>query len=162
MEDQSIIKLALLHPAIRYDAVNAYNEAVKATPIGVHPIITFTLRTFDEQAALYAQGRTTPGQKVTNAKPGQSCHNYALALDFALQIDGKLSWVVDENWMIVVNCFKVKGFDWGGDWKTFKDSPHLQKTNGLTWKQLLVMHDQNNFITGTDYININNENIILS
>ena len=143
MEFESLKKLQLLDPILRKDAIEAYNKAVADTPVGVHPIITSTLRTFQEQAALYAQGRTTPGPIVTNAKPGQSLHNYGLAVDFALQIGGKLVWEVDENWMIVVNCFKEKGFDWGGSWKTFKDFPHLQKTFGYNWKDLLVMHDKN-------------------
>lgn len=40
-------------------------------------------RSFDEQAELYAQGRTTPGPVVTRAKAGFSMHCYGLATDWA-------------------------------------------------------------------------------
>lgn len=156
MTDQkSLDKLALLHPSIRDEAIEAYNEAVKLTPKGIHPFIDQTIRTFEESNKLYAQGRTLPGQIVTNAKAGQSLHNYGLALDFHLQINGKDIW--DEhnpNWMIVVNCFKKRGFEWGGDWLGFHDYPHLQKTLGYTWKQLLAMHDAKKYIPGETYVNL--------
>lgn len=141
METVSIARLKLLHPAIREDAIAAYTEAVRRTPVGVHPFIVQTLRSFEESDALYQKGRTRPGPKVTNAKAGQSYHNYGLALDFALQINGRLIWEVDKNWLIVVACFKEKDFEWGGDWKTFKDQPHLEKRFGLNWRTLLERHN---------------------
>lgn len=150
----SLQRLAQLHPAIRQDAIDAYNEAVRTTPVGVHPYITQTVRSFKESDDLYQQGRTKPGQIVTNAKAGQSLHNYGLALDFCLQINGKMVWdQKTPNWMIVVNCFKKRGFSWGGDWR-FKDYPHLQKTNGYKWQQLLALYKQNRFIPGETYINL--------
>lgn len=138
MDKVSLSRLQQLHPAIREDAIQAYNEAVKATPVNVHPVIVQTLRTFEEQDLLYQKGRTRPGPKVTNAKPGTSYHNYGLALDFALQVNGKIVWKVDDNWMKVVNIFKKHGFSWGGDWQSFKDYPHMEKTFGHTWKTLLA------------------------
>ena len=41
-------------------------------------------RTYDEQAELYAQGRTKPGPKVTNSPPGYSWHNFGVAWDFVV------------------------------------------------------------------------------
>lgn len=133
------------------DAMKAYNEAVRRTPVGVHPFIVQTLRSFEESDALYQKGRTRPGPIITNAKAGQSYHNYGLALDFALQINNILKWKVDKNWMIVVECFKEQGFDWGGDWRTFKDQPHLEKRFGLHWKELLQRYkagqvDENGYV----------------
>jgi peptidoglycan L-alanyl-D-glutamate endopeptidase CwlK len=136
----SLSRLNQLHPTIRQDAIDAYNEAVRRTPVGVHPVIVQTLRTFEEQDLLYQKGRTRPGDKVTNAKAGASYHNYGLAVDFCLQINGKLVWKVDANWMIVVECFKEHGFSWGGDWKSFKDQPHVEKTFGHNWKELLARY----------------------
>ncbi len=49
---------------------------------GVDVIITSTYRDADSQTALYNQGRTTPGNIVTNAKAGQSFHNWKVAFDF--------------------------------------------------------------------------------
>src|SRR5690606_22511724 len=46
-------------------------------------------RTWAEQDALYAQGRTKPGSIVTNAKGGQSNHNFGIAMDFGVFKDGK-------------------------------------------------------------------------
>lgn len=141
METNSIERLNQLHPLIREKALLAYNQAVRITPKGIHPYITQTLRTFKESDALYAQGRTTKGSIVTNAKAGQSYHNYGLALDFVIQKDEVFNWAVDANWMLVVNIFKKNGFEWGGDWKSFKDFPHFEMTFGNTWKQLLALHN---------------------
>lgn len=137
----SIGRLELLHPKLREEAIRLYREAVRITPVGVHPFIVQTLRTFEESDALYQKGRTRPGPKVTNAKAGQSYHNYGLALDFCNQINGKLVWTVDKNWMKVVDLFKSAGWEWGGDWKSLKDYPHLEKRFGLHWKDLLKKHE---------------------
>jgi peptidoglycan L-alanyl-D-glutamate endopeptidase CwlK len=150
----SIDKLNLLHPKIRQAALEAYAEAVKATPVDVHPIIDQTYRSFEESDKLYQQGRTTPGEIVSNAKPGQSYHNYAMALDFHLQVNGKDVWDVDHNWMIVVNIFKSYGFQWGGDFQNFKDYPHLENKLGHNWRDLLTLYNAGNFISGTNYLNI--------
>jgi peptidoglycan L-alanyl-D-glutamate endopeptidase CwlK len=111
-------------------------------------IITQGFRSMDEQAKLYAQGRTAPGHIVTNARPGTSYHNYGLAVDFALVTpDGKKAvWDVKSDfdhdgkadWMEVVAEAKKLGFEWGGDWTSFKDMPHLQITFGLSIKELMA------------------------
>jgi len=149
----SMARLQELHPSIRQSAIDAYTEACKITPVGVHPFITETFRSFERSNELYAQGRTKPGKIVSNAKAGQSYHNYGCAIDYCLQINGKVSWVVDANWIKVANVFKKHGFKWGGDWK-FKDYPHVEKTNGYTWKQLLAKHNSKDFIPGNKYVNV--------
>jgi len=151
METKSIERLNKLHPKIREKALAAYAEAVRVTPKGVHPFITQTMRTFAESDALYAQGRTKPGQIVTKAAAGQSYHNYGLALDFVNQIDGKEKWVVDANWMKVVKVFQKHGFKWGGEFKTMPDAPHFEMTLGYNWKELLALHkagkvDKNGYV----------------
>lgn len=154
MDQHSLDKLNLLHPKIRQSAIDAYNEAVQATPNGVHPVIDQTERTFAQSDALYAQGRTAPGEIVTKAKAGQSYHNYAMALDFHLLVNGKDSWEVDHNWMTVVNIFKKHGFSWGGDFANFKDYPHLENRLGYNWRQLLEKYNEKDFIEGTQFLNI--------
>ena len=51
---------------------------------------------------------------------------------------------------MVVKYFKSKGWEWGGDWKTFKDKPHFEfkKTSGerYSWKELKNKIDTGNFI----------------
>lgn len=152
--DISIDRLNQLHPAIRQSAIEAYDEAVKATPENVHPIITQTVRSFEESTKLYAQGRTEPGKIVSNSKAGQSYHNYGLALDFALKVDGVIVWNVTDDWMTVVNIFKKHGFYWGGDFQKFKDYPHLENRMGYNWRDLLVMHNTGKFIPGTKYLDL--------
>lgn len=165
METQSIDRLKLLHPTLKNDALDAYADAIQKTPVGIHPYVVQTLRTFDESNYLYSLGRTKVnpdgksssnpmGNIVTNARAGQSYHNYGLALDFCIFDDGKQKWVVDNNWMIVVECFKRKGFAWGGDFSSFKDNPHLEKRFNYNWRSLLQMYNNKDFILGTTYLNI--------
>lgn len=155
METKSIQRLNQLHPICRDKAIDAYNEAVKATPVGVHPFVDQTLRTFAESEKLYAQGRTTPGPIVTQAKAGQSWHNYGLALDFHLQINGKDVWNEKHpGWLTVVNIFKKYGFSWGGDWKSFKDYPHLEYKGNQTLASLQAKYKAKDFIPGTTFVNI--------
>lgn len=148
----SLALIEKLHPAIREHARAAFIEANEALTGRAQLIITSTLRSFDEQQHIYDQGRTTPGQKVTNAKPGQSIHNYSLALDGALLIDGKkLDWDFKKDWdgdrqsdwSEVVVIFKKHGFKWGGDWISFKDLPHFEMTFGKEWRDLLALHNAN-------------------
>lgn len=140
METISIERLNLLHPLVRPKALDAYTEAVKRTPVGVHPFITQTRRTFAEQNHLYAQGRTEPGDIVTYAKAGQSYHNWDLAIDFVNLVGGKMVWKIDVNWMLVVNIFKAHGFEAGIDWKGKKrDAPHFEMRFGYHWSELMKL-----------------------
>lgn len=155
MEDKiSISRLEELHPAIRDKALAAYREAVRITPVGIHPFITESLRSFERSNQLYAQGRTKPGKIVTNAKAGQSYHNYGLAIDFVNLVNGKMKWLVDENWMKVVNCFKAQGFTWGGDFRSIKDNPHFEMTFGLSWRQLFQKYSEKDFMPDSKYVRI--------
>lgn len=150
---KSMERLNELHPSIREAAIRAYTKACKITPVGVHPYITETYRSFKRSDELYAQGRTKPGSIVSNARGGQSIHNYFLALDFVLMINGKMSWNVDDNWKKVVKCFEEEGFEWGGYWK-FKDYPHFQKTNGYSLKQIQEKYKNGDFMDGDKYLNL--------
>lgn len=108
-------------------------------------VITETVRTFDEQDALYQQGRSEDGSIVTYAKGGESYHNYGLAVDYALRNNnGDIIWDInydgnnngDPDWFEVADMAKELGFQWGGDWNSFKDYPHLQMDFGLSIDQL--------------------------
>ena len=169
MDQISLDRIELLHPSVREEAKEIYKKITEALTGRASCRFTQTLRTFEEQDDLFAKGRTklfsATGKrvgKVTNAKGGQSYHNYGLAIDFCLVIDGKLAswdWQKDfdndktADWMEVVNIFKSYGWEWGGEWK-FIDRPHFQKTFGLSTKELLKRHNNKNFIPGTTYVNI--------
>lgn len=94
--------------------------------IGIKPLITCGFRSVAEQNRLYAQGRTRAGKIVTNAKGGQSKHNFGKAVDFAfIDSAGNISWDLKLFRKLAVLC-KARGFKWGGDWKKFKDYPHIE------------------------------------
>ena len=115
--------------------VQAFLDAAKAA--GVDLLVTSTYRDNASQDALYAQGRTKPGKIVTNAKAGQSWHNYRCAVDVVPIVAGKPRWdVKDEVWQQVGKLGKAAGLEWAGDWKRFKEYPHFQYTGGLTLAQL--------------------------
>lgn len=143
MDAISIARIQLLHPALRDEALRIYEAICKALSSQVFCRFTFTLRTIAEQDALFAQGRTKPGKKVTNARGGQSFHNYGLAIDVALIKGNGIEWSMTEDhdgdgmadWREVVNIFKANGWEWGGDWK-MRDNPHFQKTLGHSIAQL--------------------------
>jgi peptidoglycan LD-endopeptidase CwlK len=126
-------KLVGVHAGVAEKA----RELVKlAYDNGINIAVTHGLRTFDEQNDLYAQGRTKPGKIVTNAKGGQSIHNYGLAFDFAVfNDDYSVTWA-GNGYNKVGKLGQQLGLEWGGAWKSFKDLPHFQYTFGLTLAQL--------------------------
>ena len=94
-------------------------------------IITSTYRDSESQNALYAQGRTTPGKKVTNAKAGQSFHNWRVAFDFCPIVNGKCQW---NDTALFTRCGEIGesvGLEWAGRWQRFKELAHFQYTGGL-------------------------------
>jgi len=155
-------RIKLLHPELRAEVSEIYakiNQALKGKAICR---FSHTLRTFDEQDELYRQGRSKPGGIVTNAKGGQSNHNYGLAIDIVLLKDMNgdgtfetASWETTKDfdcdgiadWMEVVKIFKSYGWEWGGDWR-FKDLPHFQKTFGLSIDALLGRHRAKRYTNG--------------
>ena len=101
---------------------------------GINVKVIEGTRTYERQAELYAQGRTKPGPKVTNAKPGYSWHNFGVAWDFVVfDARGQPLW----NSPLMDRCGVIGealGLQWGGRWKAV-DKPHLQLKTGLTLAQ---------------------------
>ena len=79
---------------------------------GIEILVTSTLRTFEEQAELFAIGRTKPGNKVTNAKAGESWHNFSLAFDVVPLVNGKAVWN-SPFWNRIGELGKQTGLVWG-------------------------------------------------
>lgn len=99
-----------------------------------------TYRSFQDQTKEYAKGRTGPGKKVTNAKAGQSWHNYGLAVDIVFKTSsGKWSWAENNNWGMLGRIGKSLGLEWGGNWKSL-DRPHFQLTYGLQLPDALSLY----------------------
>jgi peptidoglycan L-alanyl-D-glutamate endopeptidase CwlK len=88
----------------------------KCKEAGIDILITSTYRDNESQTALYNQGRTTPGHKVTNAKAGSSYHNYKCAFDFAPIKNGKIDW---NDAALFAKCGKI-GVACGLEWAAGK------------------------------------------
>lgn len=163
MDAVTVDRIKKLHPKVRDEVYNLVVMCNTALTGRAEVRIVQGLRTIEEQDALYAKGRTIKTEKkVTNAKGGQSIHNYGLAIDFCLLIDGKeISWDLKKDWdgdkvadwMEVVKIFRNAGWVWGGTWK-FVDNPHFEKTFNHTWSTLFAKVKANDFISGTKYVNI--------
>jgi peptidoglycan L-alanyl-D-glutamate endopeptidase CwlK len=174
MDKLSTTRIALLHPDLRIEATEILQRCDQALTGRAKVRFTYTLRTAGEQNGLYALGRTAVnpdgkskqrpmGYKVTNAPAWSSMHNYGLAIDIALIIDGKIAswddtkdWDADRvnDWMEVVHIFEAYGWTWGGRWSSIIDKPHFQKTFGLSLKQLQSLHTAKRFIGTSSYVKI--------
>ena len=99
---------------------------------GIDLLITSTYRDAESQNALYAQGRTAAGKKVTNAKAGQSFHNYRVAFDFVPIVNGKAMWNDKALFNRVGIMGEKIGLTWSGRFSKFPELAHFQLTNGLT------------------------------
>ena len=131
-----------LHPIVAEKSNELKDQAGE---IGIPIVITDGFRSVESQDVLYAKGRTIEGSIVTYARGGESYHNYGLAIDFVLENeDGSISYDMqrdnnvngEADWLEVVRIGKDLGFTWGGDWRRFKDYPHLEYTFGLSIQEL--------------------------
>ena len=103
---------------------------------GMNFKVTSGTRSFSEQNALYAQGRTTKGSIVTQARAGSSWHNYGVAADLTLfDASGKTPIWEGIEYDRMGRLAKELGLEWGGDWKRFRDRPHVQRNIGKTLAQ---------------------------
>lgn len=111
-----------LHPLLVYKLTVFLNKCENA---GIDNVLVYCgYRSFKEQNDLYAQGRTKAGNVITNAKGGYSQHNFGIAIDFCKNT--KAGAFSDSVWYNkVAKIAKSVGLGWGGDWKSFKDMPHL-------------------------------------
>ncbi|NDG27954.1 MAG: hypothetical protein EB120_12380 [Proteobacteria bacterium] len=87
-------------------------------------------RTWEEQAKIWAQGRSTPGPIVTKSQPGTSPHNYAIAVDFCHDKDKQREglqpdWNL-ESYRILGEEAQKLGLESGFWWTKFVDAPHVQ------------------------------------
>lgn len=81
------------------------------------------------------------GGRVTNAGPGQSMHQYGLALDAVPMRDGKPVWGTSDQddmklWQAYGSCVREAGLVWSGDWTSFREYPHCQMP-GYKWQDLI-------------------------
>jgi len=127
-----------LHPWVKAKA-----EALlqRAAAQDIRLLVTQTRRTPAEQDTLYAQGRTAPGKIVTNAKGGETPHNFGLAFD-AIPVDerGNPIWDTPPTvWRILYRIAEEVGLDALGDrWGEYVswDPGHFQEPGWRVVKAL--------------------------
>jgi len=166
MDKITLDRIELAHPKIKDELRAQYLECNSMLPKNCRLRFAYVFRSPEEQSVLFKKR-----PKVTNANAWQSIHNYGLAFDIVLLYDNdgngtfeEASWSLTKDidkdktpeWTEVVNYFKSKGWVWGGDWKSFKDAPHFEKTFGYTWRTLKPLIDSGKVITvnGLKYPNI--------
>jgi len=162
MDQLTIERIKTAHPKLRAELLQQYKEANNLLGKGARLRFAYVYRTAKEQNDLFNKR-----PKVTNAKAGQSIHNYGLAFDIVLLYDNDGNGTFEEaswsqvrdfdkdsiaDWKEITDYFKSKGWEWGGDWKSFKDAPHFQKTYGHSWRTLKPLIDSGKIITENGYI----------
>ena len=113
----------LLHPELQ-EIVKQFEARCKAA--GLNVLVTETFRTKAEQDALYAKGRTAPGNIVTNCRYPNSPHCWGVAFDFCRNVRYKEYDDSDGFFRKCGEIGKSLGLAWGGDFKSFVDKPHLE------------------------------------
>ena len=117
--------IAMLDPEAR----EACDSQVRlCRDIGIELLVTSTYRDAESQDSLYAIGRTAQQNRhaVTNARGGESWHNYKCAWDVVPLVGGKCVWEDPQLWKRVIECGKAAGANSiGAEWKSFPDRPHF-------------------------------------
>lgn len=130
--------LTLQLPAQR--AARASLNRIKS--VGFQVKIISGARSFAEQNELFKKGRFgNPGPRVTNARGGFSNHNFGLAWDIGLFDLGEYLTSA-QPYEAAAYAGKADGLVWGGDWQSFKDTPHYQLDTGLSISQTRDRFDQ--------------------
>lgn len=121
VDARSAKNIETLHPHVRPKARALIAQAAK---MGIKAVITSGTRDYEEQNTLFAQGRTAKGIVVTNARGGQSNHNFGIAFDVTI-FGGKEPVWDGPEYQTLGTIGVSLGLEWGGAWK-FKDDPHFQ------------------------------------
>jgi peptidoglycan L-alanyl-D-glutamate endopeptidase CwlK len=129
MEHISEARLSLICPKLA-DKIRTLADMLAQEGILIR--VVQGLRSWTEQDALYAMGRTAPGKIVTNVRGGGSYHNFGMAVDCVPSINGcELAYQPDWNrthpaWSRMIDVGKSLGLTCGALWRTFPDAPHFQ------------------------------------
>jgi GH24 family phage-related lysozyme (muramidase) len=130
IDPDSAKQIASLEPQVQERATRFMDLANKwAAENGYEVKVTEGYRSPERQNELYAQGRTAPGPRVTNARAGQSHHQSKRAFDVMITKNGK---EVDkrEVWAQLAKLGKQSGLAWGGDFRSIYDPNHFEYMGG--------------------------------
>lgn len=138
MDSNSVAKLSKVHPVLAKKIAQLI--AVLAN-LGMDVRVVQGVRTYAQQNDLYAQGRTKPGNRVTNARGGQSNHNFGLAVDLCPFKNNQPDWNDAKAFQTLGKEAKKLELEWGGDWAKIKDMPHVQ-LRGMSVKECQSAYSQ--------------------
>lgn len=139
-----------LKPAPKEKILALINAAKKE--LNIDTAITSTYRDKDYQNFLYAQGRTQAGKIVTNARGGESYHNYGFAADLFPTINGQA--LTDAQYSSFVAIAKRFGLTWGGNFSNIFDKPHFQLSDPAIASLIAIEKKKNNLSSSTPTTNI--------
>ena len=131
-------RLESLEPVFREKIIELLHLTEQAT--GRSWSLSDGRRTIAQQNALYAQGRTKPGRVVTNAKGGQSAHNFGLAADLWPMKGKDFDWTANQAlFKTMADIARSMGLTPGYYFKSIHDAPHIEdpswKDVQLAWKR---------------------------
>jgi peptidoglycan L-alanyl-D-glutamate endopeptidase CwlK len=115
--------LNLLYPPFLYRLLKGV-KAARAAGIPLHVFESY--RSPARQQWLYEQGRSREGRIVTRARAGRSWHNYGIATDLVLVIDGKWTWEHEDLYVRAAPYLEACGLQWQGRSKKFVELVHYQ------------------------------------
>lgn len=133
-DPHQILKSSQLHPELKKRAESLLQQAWKS---GLKVFLFEGFRSFDRQNELYQKGG------VTNARGGQSYHNYGLAVDIIFYDEkGRPSWNQKHNWQKLGEIGKNLGLTWGGDFKSIKDLTHFEYHPQMSLKDIQKLYQK--------------------
>lgn len=132
-----VLQDSRLHPTVRELGLKL--QTIVKAKYGITILYCQGFRSHEQQARLYAKGRTVSGKKVTNCKPYHSYHEYGLALDFVPLIDGKARWDRTDLFKIIGEEAEKLPMTWGGRFKSIKgDLGHIERNFGYKISELIA------------------------
>lgn len=106
-------------------------------------LVSSGVRTNEEQAFLYAQGRNRPGKVVTNAPTASTTAHgrrwvdgkaYGMAMDiWPTDKHGQPLWDDWDKMRQMASLVTEGVVEWGGDWKSFPDGSHFEVVGWRTY-----------------------------
>ena len=149
LDTPSIDRLSQCYAPFAQKVYDVYEQVFQTT--GLQMRVTQAYRTYREQAVIYSIGRSTHGRVVTNAKPGESLHNFGLAVDSCFR--GKDPFLeslkktdpqkAEALWQEYGKAAEQFGLTWG-DKFPIVDRPHIELTYGLSLKEIQTASEGGN------------------
>ena len=144
LDQNSLTMMNQLYPEFRARVFRIFNDVYSQHGLKIK--VTEGFRNFQRQKDLYDQGRSKPGKIVTHARPGETFHNYGLAVDCCFNVHGDPYLEKHPNgeflWSEIGRFASLYGVRWGGSFKSLIDKPHLECIySGVTTDWLHMIYE---------------------